>query len=107
MFRDSKRSYLMMRYENYSALSFVASVGCFVDDNKVLLRMLQGTATKGVICILLVSYESYAIGDIFERTKEILDMLSELCILPDDKSVPHHCNQGLVFSSGMLWWWSI
>ena len=82
-------------------LHLVASFGCINDKDKVLLHMHQGTATKGVIYMLYcVSYKDFTLDENFGRTMNMLNTVSEICVLPDDKSIPHCCNQGLVFSSG-------
>ena len=39
--------------------------------------------------------------EFYEETKETLDTISRACVLADDESVPHQCNQGIIFTSGM------
>ena len=75
----------------------------FAIQNKVLLHMQQGTAIKGIYLINCMGLHHGVLysDEFYEPTKEALDAISTACVLADDESVPHECNQGIVFSSGM------
>ena len=81
----------------------LTEVGSLSDKpHRVLLRMQQGTAIKGAIKLDqdIWSYYVFASDDCFKNAIKILDYISRICILADDASVPHKCNQGIVFSTG-------
>ena len=39
----------------------------------------------------------------YELTMEALDVVSKACVVANDESVPHQCNQSMIFSSGTMY----
>lgn len=48
-----------------------------------------------VHCIVVIFLDEH-----FDLTKATLETISCACVLTNDESVPHKCNQGIVFTSG-------
>lgn len=46
-------------------------------------------------CIVVIFLDEH-----FDLTKATLETISCACVLTNDESVPHKCNQGIVFTSG-------
>ena len=81
------------------------TLGDLSDEKKILLHMQQGSAIKGSIRENLNELGiklalQFIVDDYFEETMDTLDSISKLCVLADDESVPHECNQNIIFTSG-------
>ena len=80
----------------------MVDLGTLSDKDKCLLKLMQGTATTGTeICKHYMIICLY-IGPIHEVVVEILKAIESICIIDDDETQPHICNQGIAFSSGSL-----
>lgn len=58
--------------------------------------------SKVVVSHMYINIIFKFLDEYFDITKDMLDKISDLCVLCDDVSVPHECNQGIVFTSGMI-----
>ena len=63
-------------------------------------------AINGIVIRVFHRHKNYAYllsDQYFEITKATLNIVSKVCILCDDESVPNKCNQGIVFTSGIVY----